>query len=114
MTNREFFKKASKNRCVFKGIDHVYILDNGCKVELYDNDSVKMYCTCSGNYFYRLLTPAERLMMYQYGFDVASLRISIDELSKSIDTAMQRKATNKASSLESIRSVYVNRLSIIK
>jgi hypothetical protein len=110
MTNESFFKKASKNRCVFKGIRHVYIIDNGCKVELYDDDSVKMYCTVGGSYFYRPLTNAEIFSMYQEGFDKASLKISIKELEKNIDQANKRKSFVKASALTQIMNNYTSRL----
>ena len=53
MKNEKLFNEASEGRCVFTGINHIYVLDNGCKLEYYKDGSVKAYSTAGGSSFYR-------------------------------------------------------------
>lgn len=114
MNGRELFKKVSEGRCVFKGINHVYTIDNGVKIELYSDDSVKMYSTVTGNYFYRRLTEDEVQMVMQEGFDVAALKISIEGIKRAIRRLGDKRSVSRESSLMQLLDSYVNKLSKIQ
>lgn len=111
MKNEELFREASRHRCVFSGIQHKYILDNGCKMELYDDGTAKFYCTVGGNYFYKELGGSDIHSFYDSGFDVASLKISIREIDAIIRRLERRNSTVRMRAYEDIKSMYVNRLS---
>lgn len=114
MKNEKLFKEASKKRCVFKGINHVYILDNGCKLEYYKDGSIKAYSTAGGSCFYREYNNTEMDRLCDAGFDVASLEVSIRALKKNMQKAQERRSFTRYSSYQDIFYRYVEKLRIIK
>ena len=66
------------NRPIFKGKNSIYIIDNGCKVEKFDNGKVVIYNTRIGGDFYQKVHPCYYEMYEKEGFDVMSLQLSLD------------------------------------
>lgn len=65
-------------RPTFKGKNSIYIIDNGCKVEKFDNGKVVIYNTRVGGDFYQKVHPRYYEMYEKEGFDVMSIQLSID------------------------------------
>ena len=65
-------------RPVFKGKNSIYIIDNGCKVEKFDNGKVVIYNTRVGGDFYQKAHPSYYEMYERDGFDLMSIQLSID------------------------------------
>lgn len=114
MKNEKLFKEASKGRCVFKGINHVYILDNGCKLEYYKDGSIKAYSTAGGSCFYREYNDRETQRLLDAGFEVTSLEVSIQTLKKNMQKAQERRSFVRHSSYQDIFDRYVEKLRTIK
>jgi hypothetical protein len=90
--NLELWRQASKGRPVFRGKEHIYTIDNGCKIEYYEDGSLKLYNTREGGDFYRELELDEVFDFYISGFEVASLRMAVRSVTKQLD---RRKAFKK-------------------
>lgn len=110
MKNEKLFKEASSGRCVFKGISHVYVIDNGCKIEYYNDGSLRAYSTSGGSYFYREYDKVEMDRLYEVGFELASLEISIKDLKKNMRKAQERRSFVRHSSYQGVLDLYVGRL----
>lgn len=113
MKNERLFNEAANGRCVFTGINHIYVLDNGCKIEYYKDGSIKAYCTAGGSSFYQEYTEEEMNRLYEVGFDIASLEVSIKTLKKNMQKSQERRSFVKHSSYQGIFDTYVERLSTI-
>lgn len=110
MKNEKLFNEASMGRCVFKGISHVYVIDNGCKVEYYKDGSLRAYSTAGGSSFYREYDSVEMDRLYEVGFEIASLEVSIKDLKKNIQKAQERRSFVRHRSYQSVLELYVGRL----
>lgn len=84
-------------RPVFKGKNSIYIIDNGCKVEKFDNGKVVIYNTRLGGDFYEKVEPIYYEMYERDGFDVMSIQLSIDTLNIALE--------NNPSSQETIQKI---------
>ena len=114
MKNEKLFNEASEGRCVFTGINHIYVLDNGCKLEYYKDGSVKAYSTAGGSSFYRQYDDSEMQRLYECGFDVVSLEVSNQTLKKNMQKSQERRSFVKHSSYQDIFDRYVEKLRTIK
>jgi hypothetical protein len=83
-SNEEFWNEATLDRAIFKGINLVYFVDNGYKVELHNNGNIEIYCTITSNETYRPITTTERNKLFEIGFDLASLQMVLAIIEKKI------------------------------
>lgn len=81
MSAENFWIDATKNRVVMKGLDHLYFIDNGYKVERYTNGKIVIYNTKCGGFFYKEVQDNNEIWkFFMEGFDKASLELTIQEL----------------------------------
>ena len=78
-------------RPTFKGKNSIYIIDNGCKVEKFDNGNVVIYNTRVGGDFYEKVDPSYYEMYERDGFDVMSIQLSID----TFNIALEKNPNNQ-------------------
>jgi hypothetical protein len=83
------------NRPIFKGKNSIYIIDNGCKVEKFDNGKVVIYNTRLGGDFYQKVHPSYYEMYERDGFDVMSIQLSIDTLNNLLEKNPSNQETIK-------------------
>jgi hypothetical protein len=88
---QRFWEDAKTKRAVFRGRDHEYIIDNGCKVEMYDDGSVRIYNTREGGSFYKEVFDLDRFL--SIGFTAASAEMSIKTLKKQIEWLNDTRAS---------------------
>ncbi len=81
-SKEQFWNEATVDRMVFQGADHFYFIDNGCKVEYYEDKTLCLYNTMIGGDFYQKLPDEAIDTFLELGFDVASLQMAI----KTIDS----------------------------
>jgi hypothetical protein len=81
------------NRPVFKGKNSIYIIDNGCKVEKFDNGKIVIYNTRLGGDFYEKVEPIYYEMYERDGFDVMSIQLSIDTLNIALENNPSNQET---------------------
>lgn len=105
--NQELWNDASAGRPVFKGKEHQYIIDNGCKVEYYDDGRIRIFNTRIGGDFYKELKESDVFDFYTMGFDIASLKLSIRTIEKIIER--RKKYKNSVRNDKSIQA-YVDML----
>lgn len=72
----KFWQDAIKKRSTMMGVNHEYFIDNGCKVELYDDGSIEIYDSMTGGMFYNK-KKLDKEYFLSVGFDQASLEHAI-------------------------------------
>lgn len=93
MTSEQFWKQATEDRPVMKGLDHLYFIDNGYKVEMYTNGKMVLYNTKCGGFFYKEVKDANEILRFLVdGFDKASLELTIRELQDYCDSHQNNRA----------------------
>jgi hypothetical protein len=110
----KFWLDATQNRSVMKGINHEYFIDNGCKVEIYDDGSIEIYDTMTGGMFYNK-KKLDKEYFINIGFNQASLEhaISSCKLLSQIgdDTQKKNQYTIMAMLYEQKLDKYTNHVS---
>ena len=131
MNKQEFWQQAINGKPVMTGINHRFIIENGHKVEMYEDGSMEMYCTMGGGHFYQRIKDYSDF--FEKGFDVASLERAIKKcdqiINKSINHSMainkfedrqlaidklRKSKNNHLSSYEKIKARYQSKLDRIK
>ena len=131
MNKQEFWQQTIKGKPVMKGISHEYILENGHKIEMYEDGSMEMFCTMDGGHFYQKIKDCNDF--FEKGFDVASLERAIKKCDQIIDKSinhsmavnnfedrelaidkLRKSKNNNLSSYEKIKARYQAKLDSIK
>lgn len=88
-----FWNEAKDDVCVMNGVDHQYVIENGCKVEFYDDGSLVIYNTMIGGDFYKVIKGEERNQFFKHGFKLQSLKQYISTATE-IKELMIKRAMN--------------------
>lgn len=89
-TNKELWEEAKKDRHVMTGIDHEFVIDSGCKIEMYTNGDVYLYNTMLGGYYYKPIWGEDKDGFYENGFDIQSARLYVRHMKKSLEEMLDR------------------------
>lgn len=114
---KKVFEEAVKNRPTFTHKDSRYTIDNGCKIEIYDDGKVKIYNTRTGGDFYEHVSPYYYKMFEELGFDIGSMQLSVDTLGialKKIESRTEKKFEIERKNLKEKIDDYKDKIAILK
>lgn len=112
-SNEQFWNEATTERMIFNGVDHLYFIDNGCKVEYYEDESISLYNTMIGGDFYQKLPDDALNEFLGLGFDVASLQMAIKTIDSIItlpEGEIEPNSKSAASEYGRMRKKYCEKL----
>lgn len=93
-SNKELWDEASVAEPIFYGENHKYFIKYGCKLEYYDDGSIRILNTRIGGDFYFEVKDHSRFL--EVGFSLAAVEMAIETMKKQLEHVKSFK-TNSAS-----------------
>ena len=115
MNKQEFWQQAINGKPVMTGINHRFIIENGHKIEMYEDGSMEIFCTMDGGHFYKKIKDCNDF--FEKGFDEASLERAIKKCNQIIDKSINHSMVvnnleDRQLAIDKLRKTKNNNLSL--